>query len=89
MHRVIVYIALLGLTIPAAALLIILVRARSALERVLAFDTVVLVLTALIVLVGYLRRSALYLDAALVLALASFVVTVAAARYTTLGRSRQ
>lgn len=80
MHEIVVYLALLGLAIPAAALLVILGRARSALERVLAFDTLMLVLTAMVVLIAYLRKSPFYLDAALLLALASFIGTVAAAR---------
>lgn len=79
-HPIVAYAALLWLALPSAALLLILARARTPLERVLAIDTLTLVLTAIVVLVAYLRRSPLYLDAALVLALASFVGTVAAAR---------
>lgn len=79
-HPIVAYVALLWLAVPAGALIFLVARNRTPLERVMAVDTLMLVLTAFVVLVAYLRRSPLYLDAALVLALASFVVTVAAAR---------
>lgn len=88
MDPLVAFIALLWLALPTGVLLVVLVRARSALERVLAFDTLMLVLTAAVVLVAYLRRSPLYLDAALVLALASFIGTVAAARFAGSGNGR-
>ena len=56
-------------------------RARSTAERLVALDTAVLVLMGLLGLgVGAARRS-YPLDAALALALLSFVSTLAAARY--------
>ena len=49
--------------------------------RILALDTLTLILTALLVLYGTAERTSYYLDVALVLALLAFVGTLAAARY--------
>jgi multisubunit Na+/H+ antiporter MnhF subunit len=62
------------------------VRGDSPATRILALDTCAAVLVATLVLVAARERSAAYLDAALVLALLSFVGTVAAARYYEAGR---
>lgn len=56
-------------------------RAESQLARILAVDTLALLVITLLVLLAYARRSADYLDAALVLALLSFLGTLAAAEY--------
>lgn len=56
-------------------------RARSAAERLVALDTAVLVLIGLLGLVAAESRRPYALDAAMVLALLSFVATVAGARY--------
>lgn len=49
--------------------------------RILALDTLTLVLVALLVLYGDAQREVYYLDVALILALLAFVGTLAAARY--------
>jgi multicomponent Na+:H+ antiporter subunit F len=67
--------ALLAVTIAAVG------RARTAAERLLALDTAVLVLIGLLGLVAAESRRPYALDAAMVLALLSFVATLAAARY--------
>ncbi len=66
---------LLGVSVVAV------IRARSTAGRILALDTLTLILVALLVLFADANRSAYYLDAALILALLAFVGTVAAARY--------
>jgi multicomponent Na+:H+ antiporter subunit F len=62
------------------------IRAGSTPSRILALDMLVLVLIAILVILS-LRQDAPYLmDAALVLALVSFVATLVAARYHAAGR---
>ncbi|MGH3757730.1 monovalent cation/H+ antiporter complex subunit F [Actinophytocola sp.] len=58
-----------------------LVRARDVLQRVVALDLLAVIVISLLALLSYLRGQAYYLDAAVALALLSFVATVAAARY--------
>lgn len=60
--------------------------ADSAATRIVALDTFVLVLIALLVLFSTARDVSYFLDAALVLALLGFVATVAAARFYAFGR---
>lgn len=62
-----------------------LIRARDVLQRVIAFDMLAVLVIALLALLSYLRDVGYYLDAAVALALLSFVATVAAARYLTSG----
>jgi multicomponent Na+:H+ antiporter subunit F len=64
----------------------LVVAARSVTVRILASDTLTLVLVALLVLFAHRERSAVYLDAALILALLSFIGVLAAARYHRTGR---
>jgi multicomponent Na+:H+ antiporter subunit F len=49
--------------------------------RILALDTLTLIVTALLVLYGTAERTSYYLDVALVLALLAFVGTLAARYY--------
>jgi multicomponent Na+:H+ antiporter subunit F len=56
-------------------------RARTTAERLVALDTAVLVLIGLLGLFAAESRRSYALDAAMVLALLSFVATLAAARY--------
>ncbi|MGH8929361.1 MAG: monovalent cation/H+ antiporter complex subunit F [Egibacteraceae bacterium] len=58
-----------------------LLRARHTIQRILALDLLVTVVIQLLALLAYLRDSSYYLDAALALALLSFVATLAAARH--------
>jgi multicomponent Na+:H+ antiporter subunit F len=81
MHDVVFYVAIGWLGVLAAVTVGLAARARALLSRVLALDTLGLLLVAALVLVADARRSAAYLDAALALALLSFVGTLAAARY--------
>jgi multicomponent Na+:H+ antiporter subunit F len=80
-HEAISWVAI-GWTFGLVAVTTALVfRSRSLLSRVLALDTLALLLIALLVLVGDWRQSPHYLDAALAVALLSFVGTLAAVRY--------
>ena len=54
-------------------------------DRILALDTLYLYTLALIVLTGILQQSALFFEAALVIAMLGFVSTLAAARYVARG----
>lgn len=86
MLSTVVDVGILWLSGVLAAAAVLAVRARSGLARVLAVDTLVLVLVALLVLVAYARESVRYLDSALVLALLGFIGTLSAVRYLSEGR---
>jgi multicomponent Na+:H+ antiporter subunit F len=60
---------------------IVLLRSRDTLHRVLALDVLVSVVIALLTILSYLRGRSYYVDAALALALLSFVATLVAARH--------
>lgn len=62
------------------AIVIFAVRSRSDAERLLAIDAITLVLVALLALFSIVNGQSYYLDAALALALVSFIGTVVAAR---------
>ena len=68
-------------TVLLAVTIIALVRARGAMLRILLADTVTLILVALLLLYAERVGRPYFLDAALALAMLSFVATVAAARY--------
>lgn len=80
MHEVVLYVASVWMTVLLAAAVGFTLRARSPLSRMLALDTVVLVLIALLVAHGTSRGAAFLLDAALALAALSFIGTLALAR---------
>jgi multicomponent Na+:H+ antiporter subunit F len=58
-----------------------LVRARDVLQRVVALDLLAVFVIALLAMLCYLRGQPYYFDAAVALALLSFVATIATARY--------
>lgn len=58
-----------------------LIRARDAYQRIIALDLLAVIVIALLAPLSHLRGEAYYFDAAVALALLSFVATVAAARY--------
>jgi multisubunit Na+/H+ antiporter MnhF subunit len=86
MHPLVFHAAVLWLALLAAITLVVVVRARALAARIIALDTLTLLLTAVLVVVAIARRSSAYLDAALALALLSFVGTLVAARYHGEGR---
>lgn len=58
-----------------------LLRGPSVLDRVVALDTMSINAVALLVLLGVARGSALYFEAALVIAMVGFVTTVALCKF--------
>lgn len=62
-----------------------LLRGPEATDRVLALDTMYVNVVALVVLLGIRLGSAIYFEAAMLIALLGFVSTVALARYLSRG----
>jgi len=81
LHELVFYFAAVWMTALLAVCAGAVALLRSTSSRILALDTLTLVLVALLVLYAASGRSPYLLDAALVLALLSFVGTLAAARY--------
>ena len=81
MHETVFYLAALWMTVLTAVMVAAVINLRSTASRILALDTLTLVLVALLALYGAAGRSPYYLDAAFILALLAFVGTVAAALY--------
>lgn len=73
--------ALVWVTLLLVAGGLVLVRARDVYQRIVALDLLAVIVIALLALLSYLRGQPYYFDAAVALALLSFVATVAAARY--------
>ncbi len=86
MHQPVFAIAVVWMTGLLTAVIVSLVRSRSVAVRILLLDTVTLLLVALLILYADALRQAYYLDAALALALLSFIGSIAAARYLADGR---
>lgn len=63
-----------------------LVRGPHALDRVLALDTLYVNMIALILLLGIADSTAVYFEAALIIAAVGFVGTTALAKYIGLGK---
>lgn len=74
-------VALVWVTFLLVAGGLVLIRARDVVQRVVALDLIAVVIVALLALLSYLSDVSYYLDAAVALALLSFVATVATARY--------
>lgn len=81
MHETMFFIAAGWMTILLIISLAAVIRAATVMVRILALDTLTLILTGLLVLFADANRSSYFLDAALILALLSFVSTMATARY--------
>lgn len=79
-------IALVWLVVLLGACAVRVVGAPSSVSRILALDTLALVLIGLLVLFSVSRDVSYFLDAALILALLGFVATLGAARYHGRGR---
>lgn len=65
---------------------VLLLRAQSTLQRILALDVLVSIVIALLTILSYLRDRSFYIDAALALALLSFTATLVAANHVVRGR---
>jgi multicomponent Na+:H+ antiporter subunit F len=81
MHETIFFIAAGWMTILLITALVTVIRAATVMVRILALDALTLILIGLLVLFASANRSSYYLDAALILALLSFISTMAATRY--------
>lgn len=81
MHQPLLSLATLWIAGLLGVTLIVVIVTRSALTRILALDVLTLTLIAFLGLASDAADSAHALDAALILALLSFVATLAAARY--------
>ncbi len=81
MHEIVFYPAVFWMTVLLVVGVVAVVGISSTTGRILALDTLTLVLVALLVLYGDAQREVYYLDVALILALLAFVGTLAAARY--------
>lgn len=86
MHDAAFYLAAAWLTLLLVACAALVLRSGSTATRILALDTLVLVLTGLLILYAGWQRAAYFLDAALIVALLGFVGTLAAARFYGRGR---
>ena len=81
MHEITFYIAMIWMTALMLICIAMVIRTRSGMVRILAFDALTLVLVALLILYSVTTDSSYYLDAALMISLVSFISTVVAARY--------
>jgi len=86
MHDAVFYLGAAWLAVLLVACAPLALRSASTATRVLALDTLVLVLTGLLILYAGWQRAPYYLDAALIVALLGFVGTLAAARFYGRGR---
>jgi len=85
-HLIFVTAAAIWMTLLLVVTVLFVIRAESSAERMLGIDAMTLVLVALLVLFSAANQQPYYLDAALALALFSFIGTVAAARRLSEGR---
>ena len=74
-------VALTWMTLLLVGAGLMLLRSRDMLQRIIVSDLLASIVIVLLALLSYLRHTSYYLDAALALALLSFVSTLAAARY--------
>jgi len=86
MLRIMVAVALGWMTLLLVAGGLLLLRSRDMLQRIIVSDLLASIAIALLALLSYWRHTSYYLDAALALALLSFVSTLAVARYYAEGR---
>lgn len=80
------FFAAVWMTALLGAVVVLAIRARQAPLRILTIDLLTLILVSLLVLFGHAEGNALYLDAALLLAITGFIATLAAARYHAEGK---
>ncbi len=81
MHEIVFYFAFAWMTVLLVVSVAAVIRLRSTAGRILALDTITLILVALLVLYADANRSSYYMDAALVLSLLAFMATLVLARY--------
>lgn len=81
MHEVVFYGAFVWMSVLLVVSVLAVVRVPSTAGRILALDSLTLILVAILVLFVDAFRTQYFVDAALVLALLAFVGSLAAARY--------
>lgn len=81
MHTLVFYAAFVWMTVLLVVSVAAVIHLETTASRILALDTLTLILVALLVLYAVASGSPYYLDAALILALLGFIGTVALARY--------
>ena len=81
MNGVLITVGLVWVTGLLVAGGLVLLRARDVFQRIVALDTLSVLVVCLLALLTYSRDESYYLDAAVALSLFSFVASVAAARY--------
>jgi len=81
MHELVFYIAVVWLTALLVAAVIAVIVLRHKASRILALDMLTGLLVALLIVFATSNESPFYLDAALALALLSFISTVTISRY--------
>ena len=81
MHQIVFYLAFVWMTVLLVTIAAAVIRLRSTAGRILALDTLTLILVALLVLYTAANRSSYYMDAALVLSLLAFIATLVLTRY--------
>lgn len=81
MHVFMFYMAIVWSAILFALTVFLVLRANTVLARLLALDTLTLILIAFLILFVHANRAVYYLDAVLILALLSFIGTLAGAWY--------
>lgn len=81
MLRVAIQIALAMMTMALLLNLFRLLRGPRAVDRVIALDTAYINTVALLVLLGVMRGTTLYFEAAVVIALLGFVGTIALCKF--------
>jgi multicomponent Na+:H+ antiporter subunit F len=81
LHQIVFYLAFVWMTVLLVTSAAAVIRLRSTAGRIMALDTLTLILVALLVLYAAANRSSYYMDAALVLSLVGFMSTLALALY--------
>ena len=85
MLTVALYVAFLSIAFSLAFCAVRLVRGPHAADRLLAFDTLYINTTALLIVLGVHLSTTVFFEAALLIALTGFVATAALARYLARG----
>lgn len=81
MHVLIFYLSMIWGAVLFGVTVFLVLRASTGLARLLALDTLTLILIAFLIMFVHANQAVYYLDAVLVLALLSFIGSLAAAWY--------
>ena len=81
MHVLTFYVSILWSAILFGVIIFQVLRAKTVIARLLALDTLTLILIAFLILFVHANRSVYYLDAVVILALLSFIGTLAGSWY--------